>query len=193
MLFRSLAGARIDEIAAATRTSKRMIYYYFGDKDGLYRRVLEDAYREMREGEEKLELGHLLPVAALRSLVGFTFDHHSRNPDFIRLVMIENIHRGAYLLQSDDIRELNKGAISKLREIYRRGLASGDFRAGLDPVELHWQISALCFFNESNRATFSALFGKAPWTAAGQATLRRHVVGMVLRFVLEPRLIDRNA
>ena len=41
---KGLAGARIDEIAAATRTSKRMIYYYFGNKDGLYVAVLEAAY-----------------------------------------------------------------------------------------------------------------------------------------------------
>ncbi len=38
-----LAGARIDEIAAKTKSSKRMIYYYFGDKDGLYLKVLEEA------------------------------------------------------------------------------------------------------------------------------------------------------
>ena len=31
---KGLAGARIDEIAAATRTSKRMIYYYFASKEG---------------------------------------------------------------------------------------------------------------------------------------------------------------
>ena len=31
-----LAGARVDEIARRTQTSKRMIYYYFGDKNGLY-------------------------------------------------------------------------------------------------------------------------------------------------------------
>ena len=45
---KGLTGARIDAIAAATRTSKRMIYYYFGSKDGLYLAVLEEAYRRMR-------------------------------------------------------------------------------------------------------------------------------------------------
>jgi AcrR family transcriptional regulator len=87
-----LSGARIDEIAAKTNTSKRMIYYYFGDKEGLYGRVLEEAYRQVRAGEQELDLEHLPPVEALRKLAEFTFDHHSRNPDFIRIVMIENIH-----------------------------------------------------------------------------------------------------
>ena len=104
-----LSGARIDEIAAKTHTSKRMIYYYFGDKEGLYGRVLEEAYRQVRTGEQELELDHLPPVEALKRLAEFTFDHHSRHPDFIRIVMIENIHHGAYLEQSELIRLLERG------------------------------------------------------------------------------------
>lgn len=179
-----LSGARIDEIAAKTRTSKRMIYYYFGDKDGLYRRVLEEAYRKVRDGEQRLDLENLTPVEALRRLVEFTFDHHSRNPDFIRLVMIENIHHGAYMAQSDVIREVNAGAIRNLEEICRRGREAGLFRP-VDPVELHWHISALSFFNVSNRATFSGIFGGELFSEGGQERLRRHVVDMVLRYVLE--------
>lgn len=179
-----LSGARIDEIAAKTRTSKRMIYYYFGDKDGLYRRVLEEAYRKVREGERQLDLDHLPPVEALTRLVEFTFDHHSSNPDFIRLVMIENIHHGAYLAQSDLIGSLNVGAIEKLESICRRGKQEGVFRGDVEPLELHWQISALSFFNVSNSATFSRIFGDHLYSANGQETLRRHVVDMILRFVL---------
>ena len=123
-----LSGARIDEIAAKTHTSKRMIYYYFGDKEGLYGRVLEEAYRQVRAGEQELELDHLPPVEALKRLAEFTFDHHSRHPDFIRIVMIENIHHGAYLEQSELIRLLNAGAIQKLEAICRRGRADGLFR-----------------------------------------------------------------
>lgn len=187
-----LSGARIDEIAAKTRTSKRMIYYYFGDKDGLYRRVLEEAYRKVREGERQLDLDHLPPVEALTRLVEFTFDHHSSNPDFIRLVMIENIHHGAYLAQSDLIGSLNAGAIEKLETICRRGKQEGLFREDIEPLELHWQISALSFFNVSNSATFSRIFGDHLYSASGQETLRRHVVDMVLRFVLGETVDKRS-
>lgn len=179
-----LSGARIDDIAARTKTSKRMIYYYFGDKVGLYRQVLEEAYREVRKGERELDLDHLPPVEALRKLVEFTFDHHSRNPDFIRIVMIENIHHGAYLEQSGLIKKLNAGAIEKLEAIYRRGLEAGQFRAGIEPLELHWQISALSFFNVSNRATFSGIFGDALYDARGQEMLKSHAAEMIVRFVL---------
>jgi AcrR family transcriptional regulator len=181
-----LSGARIDEIAAKTHTSKRMIYYYFGDKDGLYRRVLEEAYRKVRAGEQELELDHLPPVAALQRLAEFTFDHHSRNPDFIRIVMIENIHHGAYLEQSDLIRLLNAGAIQSLEAICRRGCDAGLFRDDVSPLELHWHISAMSFFNVSNRATFSRIFGNALFAPKGQRALRRHLVEMVVGLALKP-------
>ncbi|MBX3531304.1 MAG: TetR family transcriptional regulator [Rhizobiaceae bacterium] len=187
-----LSGARMDEIAAKTRTSKRMIYYYFGDKDGLYRRVLEEAYRKVRDGEQRLDLDHLPPVEALKRLVEFTFDHHSRHPEFIRMVMIENIHHGAYMEQSDAIRAVNAGAIEKLEDICRRGRESGLFRP-VEAVELHWHISALSFFNVSNRATFSGIFGDALFTPAGQQTLMRHVVEMILRYVCTPPALERHA
>ncbi|MBN9036228.1 MAG: TetR family transcriptional regulator [Rhizobiales bacterium] len=178
-----LSGARIDEIAARTKSSKRMIYYYFGDKDGLYLRALENAYRTVREGEAKLDTDGLPPREALRRLVEFTFDHHHEHEEFIRMVMIENIHHGQYLERSDVIRGLNVTAIDNIASIYDRGVAEGVFRPGLDPLELHWQVSALCFFNVSNRATFSKIFGRDIGAPAELARLRESSVEMVLRFV----------
>ena len=179
-----LSGARIDEIAARTRASKRMIYYYFGDKEGLYVRALENAYRRVREGEAKLDTEGLPPAEALRRLVEFTFDHHHQHEEFIRMVMIENIHHGEYLDRSDVLREINATAIDHIARIYERGVAAGEFRTGLDPVELHWQVSALCFFNVSNRATFSKIFGRDIGAPEALAALRRNVAEMVLRFVM---------
>lgn len=179
-----LSGARIDEIAAKTRSSKRMIYYYFGDKEGLYVSALENAYRQVREGEAKLDVEGLPPIEALRRLAEFTFDHHHQHEEFIRMVMIENIHHAQYLERSGVIRDLNVTAIGHIEAIYAKGLAEGAFRDGLDPLEIHWQISALCFFNVSNRATFSRIFARDVGTAEAQKSLRKQTVDMVLRFVL---------
>src|SRR6185312_527932 len=126
-----LSGARIDEIAARTRASKRMIYYYFGGKDGLYLRALENAYLTVREGEAALDVEHLPPIEALRRLVEFTFDHHHRHEAFIRMVMIENIHHGAYLDRSPAIRQQNASAIATISRVYQRGVESKVFRPGL--------------------------------------------------------------
>ena len=186
-----LSGARIDEIAARTRFSKRMIYYYFGDKEGLYLNVLENAYRLVRDGESKLDIEGLEPMAALKKLVEFTFDHHHLHEDFIRMVMIENIHHGAYLERSKKIRQLNTSAIGTIEALYKRGVAEGVFRKGLDPIELHWQVSALCFFNVSNRATFSNIFGRDFGAPKALASLRRNAVDMVLRYVVKPAKLPK--
>ena len=180
---KGLAGARIDVIAEAMRTSKRMIYYYFGSKEGLYIAVLEEAYRRIRVIEADLHLDDLAPEDALRKLVGFTVDYQLANPDFIRLVMTENIHRGEYLAQSKSIHKLNVPAIAGLRRVYDRGLAKGVFRSGLDMIDLHMSISALSFFNTANRHTFALIFKRDMDSPAALIARRDSIIEMVVRFV----------
>jgi len=180
---KGLSGARIDAIAEATRTSKRMLYYYYGNKEGLYLAVLEESYRRMRAIEAELHLENLEPELALQRLVEFTFDHHAGNEDYIRLVMNENIARGAFLSQSKSIQELNVPAIEAIRKLYQRGVAQGVFRSGLDPVDIHASISALTFFNVSNQHTFSLLFKRKAKGRAQELARRASITDMVLRFV----------
>ena len=180
---KGLAGARIDAIAAATNTSKRMIYYYFGSKEGLYLAVLEEAYRRVRDVEAELHLQDLEPEEALRRLVAFTFDHHLHHENYIRLVMSENIHRGEYLAQSPRIQELNVPAIAAIKNLYERGVKAGVFRRGLNPIDIHASISALSFFNVSNRHTFSLIFKLDMTSPAYTSERRENVVEMIVRFV----------
>jgi len=180
---KGLDGARIDAIAATTRTSKRMIYYYYGSKERLYLAVLEESYRRMRAIEADLHLEDLAPEDALRRLVGFTFDHHYGNQAYIRLVMSENMQRGSYLAQSATIQQLNVPAIEAIRKLYERGLQQGVFRAGLEPVDLHASISALTFFNVSNQHTFGLIFKRDMRAIQAQLARRDSIIDMVLRFV----------
>lgn len=184
---KGLSTARVDDIAAKTKTSKRMVFYYFDDKQTLYEHALEAAYAKVRQGEKDLELDHLPPRDALARLVGFTFDHHRNHPDFIRMVMIENVHHAETLAKSEVIRRLNHPVIEKLARICARGQAEGVFRPDIDATLLHWQISALSFFNVSNRPTFSALFGDALFAEEGQIALRDEVVRMVLASACLPK------
>ena len=183
---KGLAGARIDAIAAATKTSKRMIYYYFGSKDGLYLAVLEQSYGEVRDGELQLQLDAMDPETALRCMVTVMFDHHLANENYIRIVMSENMNRGRYLAKSAKIQELNRPAITLLRTIYERGVATGVFRAGLDATDIHASISALNFFNVSNRHTFGLIFQQDNQSATYQANRRENIVQMILRYVRKP-------
>src|SRR5262245_2165061 len=180
---KGLSGARIDEIAERTRTSKRMIYYYFGGKDALYLAVLEEAYGRIRRIESSLDLEHLAPLEALAQLVGFTFDYQTGHPDFIRLVVIENIHEGVHIARSKVIQELNVTAIDALRALCKRGQAEGVFRDNLDPIDLHMSISALCNFNITNRATFSTIFKHDMASPRALAARRAQVVDVIVRYV----------
>ncbi len=180
---KGLAGARIDEIAAATRTSKRMIYYYFGSKEGLYIAVLEEAYRRVRSIEAEQQLEGLPPEQALRRLVEFTFDHHHNNPAYIRLVASENMNRAQFMAQSRIIQGLNVPAIEAIRRLYQRGVASGAFRPGLDVVDIHASISALTFFNVSNRHTFGLIFKHDLGAPETLAERRNNIVEMIVRYV----------
>ena len=180
---KGLAGARVDEIAAPTRTSKRMIYYYFGSKEGLYLAALEASYRRVRNTELGMHLHNMPPTEAMRCLTSVTFDHHLNNENYIRLVMAENINRGRFLAQSDHIQELNRPAIALVRGIYERGVADGVFRPGLDAADIHASISALAFFNVSNRHTFGMIFQLDNTSPAYVATRRENIIQMVLRYV----------
>lgn len=180
---KGLAGARIDVIAEAMRTSKRMIYYYFGSKEGLYLAVLEESYRRMRAMEAEAHLEDLPPEDALRKLVGHTLDYQWSHPEFVRLVQTENIHRAEYIAQSKAIRKLNVPAIEGLRRVLERGQKEGIFRGGIDPVDLHMSISALSNFQVANRHTFSVIFQRDMESPAAQIARRDSIIEMIVRFV----------
>jgi AcrR family transcriptional regulator len=155
-----LSGGRVDSIAEKTKTSKRMIYYYFGSKEGLYLAVLEKAYRKIRTLEADLALADLEPIEALRTIISSTFDHDEKNPDFVRLVSIENIHYAMHMKQSSAIAELNISIINTLAGIIERGLREGSIKRRIDPIDLHMLISAFCFFRVSNRHTFGTIYNR---------------------------------
>ncbi len=177
------SGARVDAIAARTRTSKRMIYYYFGGKEGLYLAVLEEAYSGIRRAEATLDLEKLPPEAALGTIVGFTFDYYTRHPEFVRLVMNENIMDGAHMARSKTISKLNLGVIDAMRRIIARGQKDRVFRRDIDPIELHMSISALGIFNVANRATFSTIFKRDMTSPRALAARRAEIVEIILRHV----------
>jgi AcrR family transcriptional regulator len=154
-----LAGARVDAIAEKTRTTKRMIYYYFGNKEGLYSAVLQQAYAGIRSTEAALALADLDPMTALHRLIEATFDYDDAHPDFVRLVAIENIHQAEYLKQLPMMQSVNADVLASLDTILVRGRQAGVFTRDCSALDVHLMISGLCFFRVSNRYTFGAIFG----------------------------------
>jgi AcrR family transcriptional regulator len=179
---KGLSGARVDEIAHRTQINKRMIYYYFGSKEGLYSAVLERSYGHIRMSESAMQLDSLPPIEALRQLVRHTFDYHNMHPDFVRLVMNENIHQGSYIGDLASIKTRSRNVLGNLRTLLDRGIEAGVFRSDIQPVELHMSISALCFYNVSNRYTFSRIFERDMTSPDAVAARREVVVDTILRW-----------
>lgn len=180
---KGLAGARIDVIAAKTQSSKRMIYYYFGSKDDLYRAVLEQAYANIRAAERTIDIETMDATAGLRTLVAHTFNYHHRHPEFVRLVMNENILHGAHIEALSSIKDRNRDALSTIRALLDKGVAEGVFREGLDPLAIHLTMSAMCFYNQSNRYTLRAGFGIDLADEGISARRREEIADAVVAYV----------
>ncbi len=178
-----LAGARVDEIADKAKANKRMIYHYFGAKEDLFRAVLEDAYLDIRRAEQKLNLDAVPPREALETLVRFTWGYYLKNPEFIRLVNSANLHRGHHLEGSDRLSEASRQYVGLVQKILERGVAEGDFRPGVDPVQLNITIAAIGYYYLTNRYTGKILFERDFVTPEALDERLRFNIETVLRIV----------
>lgn len=154
------AGGRVDRIAVRAGVNKRLIYYYFGNKDELFLSVLEHTYADIRQAEQSLHLDALEPVEALRTLVSFTWHYFLDHPEFLSLLASENLSRASHLKQSGKIREMHSPLVQLLDRLLERGQAQGLFRSGIDPVQLYISIASLGFFYLANNYTLSVIFGR---------------------------------
>ena len=180
---KGLNGARVDTIAKRAAVNKRMIYHYFGDKEGLYLAVLEATYASIRTAEIGLNLTDLDPVAAMRKLVLFTWHYFIEHPEFLSLLATENLHQATYLKRSKHIRHLHAPLIGIISGLLERGAKEKVFRRGVDPVELYISIAALGFFYMSNRYTLSTIFGNELGAPDRLETRGRHIVDVVLGYL----------
>ena len=178
-----LTGARVERISRRSRTNPRMIYHYFGNKDGLYLAVLESVYGEIRKLERQLELTARPPVEGMERLIGFTFDFFASRSDFIALIANENILKAKYLKRLPSIQAMTVPLVDSIRDLLARGVRDGVFREGVDPVQLYVSIVAQSQLHISNRHTLSVLFDRdlaAPdWIAARRA----HTIEMLLAYL----------
>ena len=176
---RGFKGSSMDAIAARTDTTRALINYYFGSKEKLYIRVLEQVYQEIRDSETRLNLDDLPAMEALRRIVEFTFNYYVEHVNFVRLVVAENQAKGVHLRKSKVMRTLNRPIVDRLARVLKRGQSDGCFRRDVDPVEIHKAIAALGMFNVTNQYTFGAIF-QQDMGAKGDVARRRDVVSEVI-------------
>jgi AcrR family transcriptional regulator len=182
---RGVDGARVDAIAKRTHTTRAMIYYYFGSKEGLYVAVLENVYGGIRQAEQTLDLAHVPPLDALRRLVAFTVDYYHANPMFVALVVAENQSGGRFIRRTHRMHRLNVSIIDVIRDVLSRGVAEGIFREGLDPIDVHMMIASLGWFQIANRHTFGYIFAR---DFGSKRQIQRHrslVIEIALRYAMK--------
>lgn len=180
---KGLTGARVDAIAERAGVNKRMLYHYFGDKQGLYLAVLEHTYAAIRTAEIGLNLGELDPAAGMRKLVLFTWQYFIDHPEFLSLLVTENMNRASYLKTSKQIRTLHAPLVGMIEVLLKRGAETKAFRAGADPIELYISIAALGFFYMSNRHTLSTIFGENLSAPERLARRGEHIVEVILGYL----------
>lgn len=180
---KGLAGARVEEIARRACINKRMLYHYFGNKEALWLAVLEQAYRHIRAEEQKLDIAHLSPVEGMRRLIEFTIGYNHAHPEFIRLLLGENMNRARFLRRSSQIRELHTGLLDVIGDLLKRGRRAGVFRKGVDPAELYITIAALGFFYFSNVHTLSTIFARNFNSTTAREQHIEHAIKVVLGYL----------
>jgi AcrR family transcriptional regulator len=178
-----LGGARVDRIAARAGANKRMLYYYYGNKEALFLAALEAEYARIRSAERQLRLADLDPQEAIRRLVRFTWDYYLAHPEFLRLLNSENLHEARHLKRSKHIAAMHSPFVATIREVLQRGVRAGKFRRGVDPVQLYISIAALGYFYLGNRHTLSTIFRRPLLAPRHKAERLRHMIELVLGYL----------
>jgi AcrR family transcriptional regulator len=120
-----LGGARVDRIAARAGANKRMLYYYYGNKEALFLAVLESRYAHIRRAEQGLRLGDLDPVEGVRRLIAFTWNYYLKHPEFLTLLNSENLHRARHLRRSRQIAAMTRRSSRRSRDCSSAARATG--------------------------------------------------------------------
>lgn len=176
-------GARVERISRRARTVDRMLYYYFGSKEKLFRTVLEGAYEQLGQAEEQLRLAATPPLEGMQQLIRFTWEYYYTHPEFIRLLNSENQHRGQHLKKSTRVSQLSFPLLSILSDLLERGAQSGVFRKGIDPVRIYVTIAALGYFYLSNRYTLSRFLSHELMEEKPRTEWLEHITQVVMDHV----------
>jgi len=176
-------GGSVEKISQAAKSVDRMIYYYFGSKEGLFIEVLETIYRRMNDAEAELALDVSQPVKALEQVVHFVLDYYRAHPEFVTLLNTENLHKGKHIVKSLRAKEYSSPAIAVIGDILQSGVAQGLFRADISARDVYLLIAATGYFYMSNRYTLTAFLGENVDAAQAVAQWKFFVIDTVFRVV----------
>ena len=185
---KGFSGARVQKIAVAVPTNIRMIYHFFGSKEGLYVEVLERGLRDLRAEEQKLSVSTHDPIEGLLTLFDFIFEHFATHRELVALMSNENIHKATFLRRSRNVPTMSSPTIAAIRSLLERARLPASER--VDPLQLYVTMVALSYFHLSNAHTLSIIFRtdlhRPSWIRARHAHARR-ILAHHLRAICRPR------
>jgi TetR/AcrR family transcriptional regulator len=184
---RGLPAASTDDIAERCGVNKRMIYYYFRSKEGLYLAALESVFEELVALEKKIEVEHLDPPAAIAAMINTKIDYYIDNPHFVSFLSMENFYKARHLRKSKKLALFKTPLTEVIARVLKRGERSGDFRSDVEPVDFYVSICALCIMYFSNQYTLGAIFGRELMTPANIEKRRHAVIDLVLGYLQTPQ------
>lgn len=167
-------GVAVDEVVAVAKVNKRMVYHYFGSKEDLYLAALEEVFGRLASFEIEALDAPAAPDDKLRRLLAANFAFLDANPDFVRMLLWENLEEGRHLAAHPE--RLNKNPfMDRFAAIVREGVAAGIFRAPKDERHLLINFIGLCFVYYSNRHSLAASLGVTDSEAARRRRLEQTV------------------
>src|SRR5258708_36969288 len=176
---RGLSATSTDDIAARCGVNKRMIYYYFVSKEGLYLSALETVFEKLVALEKEIEVEHLEPAAAIEAMINLKIDYYLENPHFVSFLTMENFYKARHLRKSKKLSTFKTPLTDVIARILKRGQLSGQFRQDVEPVDFYISICALCIMYFSNQHTLGLIFGREMTTLANIERRKRTVVDLV--------------
>ncbi|MGX4644010.1 TetR/AcrR family transcriptional regulator [Massilia sp. SYSU DXS3249] len=176
---KGLADARVDDIAQAAGVTKQLVYHYYRSKEELFACVLDDSSAQAMNELVTLELDHLAPRAALRALLQGMVQPYQEGE--LSALAQEGIRfHESRATPHNSFTGLAPRLRLKMAETLERGIASGDFRADVDP-DMLLAVAALATTSAwVNRYTVSTLCGLDMASAPDAETWRRFSVDFVL-------------
>jgi TetR/AcrR family transcriptional regulator len=139
-----LQGARLSAIAAAAGVTTAMIHYYFENKEGLYKSVLQRPATEAEAQLASLNLDTLPPLEALETMVSAIIAYETLYPHRQMLWFQEaNQNRGEYFKLSQ---AHWSNVHSYLFRILERGITQKIFRESEDVRLTALHIISICIF-----------------------------------------------
>ena len=172
-------GVSVDDIVALARVNKRMVYHYYGSKDGLYCEVLRSVFQRLTEMELEVAGASDSPEETITGILRSYFIFLNDYPEFTALLAWENLHQGRFIAKHPDLLSKNP-IIQQLERTVKKGISDGLFHPGIHVKHLLINLISVCIVYHANRYTLSQSIGIDLQSPKVQEEGLAHAIDLVL-------------